>query len=94
MNTVARKMFEKYFVGNGTFQEVIKIVPLNNPAYYLVSSVWIINEYLHLSFFCRALSYGSKNVVQSHILTCITKPSGFLDCDCKDHGSSLSPWVT
>ena len=37
---------------------------------------------------------GAKKTVRSHILTCITKPSGLLDHDCKDHGLLLSSWVT
>ena len=54
---------------------------------------------LMLSTYCMTVEYNVSITREQkggpiHVLTCITKPSEFLDHDCKGHGLSLSSWVT
>ena len=57
--------------------------------------VWILK--IALNSFCYNTGQhhtGAKQAGRSHVSICITKPSGFLDCDCKDYSLSLSSCVT
>ena len=57
--------------------------------------VWILK--IALIFFCYNTGQHhtrAKQAGQSHVSICNTKPSGFLDCDCKDYSLLLSSCIT